>query len=118
MLANALVVLGLGQYLVVAAVGEHEHRALDAAEELLDDNAGRRHAEHPAEHLAKLALGLFERGEYQHALAGAKAVGLEHVGSLEALKEGQPFVERGAVERAVAGCRYVVPLHESLGEIL
>ena len=38
MLTDALVVLGFGQDLVVLTVGENEDGALDAAQELFDDD--------------------------------------------------------------------------------
>ena len=69
-LANALVVLGFGQNLVVVAVSQHEDRALDAAEELLDDHTARRIAEHAAQHLLQLLFSLLQRRQYQHTLTG------------------------------------------------
>ena len=91
MFADALVVLGLGQYLVVLAVGQHEDRTLDAAEELLDDDAAGGPAEHAAEHLLQLLLSLVERGQDEHTLAGAETVGLEHVGRFQGFQESQTF---------------------------
>ena len=78
-LADALVVLGLGQNLVVLAVGKHEDGALDTAEELLDDDAAAGIAEHAAKHLLQFLLGFVERGQDEHALAGAETVGLQYV---------------------------------------
>ena len=117
-LAYALVVLRFGQYLVILAVGEHEHRALYAAEELLDDHFGRCLAEHAVEHLAQLALGLVERGHDEHALAGAESVGLEHIGGLQGLKEGAAFIHAVGREAAVARRGDAVAFHEALGKLL
>ena len=85
MLANALVVLCLGQNLIVLAVGKHKHRALDAAEELLDNHLCRGVSEHAVEHLLQFLLSLLESGEYQHTLAGAQTVSLQHIRSLQRL---------------------------------
>ena len=59
-LTYSLVVFSFWQYLVVLAIGEDEYLALDAAKELLDYDIGRGVAEHSAEHLPKLLLGLVE----------------------------------------------------------
>ena len=117
-LADALVVLGFGQNLIVLTVGEHKHRALHAAEILLDDHAAGGIAKHAAEHLAQFALRLVERGQDENALAGAEAVGLQHVGCLQGFEEGDALLHVFAVEGLVAGCGNVVTLHESLSEIL
>ena len=118
MLAYALVVLGLGQDFVVPSVGDGEDGALDAVEVFLYDHACGCVAEHPSEHLTKLMFRLVECGQDEHALAGTQAVGLEHVGWLQRLKESEAFFERRAVESLVAGGGDAVPLHECLGEVL
>ena len=88
MLADALVVLGLRQNLVVLAIRQYEYRTLDAAHKLLDDHLCRSVAEHTAQHLLQLLLSLVEGGQNQYALAGTKSVGFQHVGSFQCLKEG------------------------------
>ncbi len=117
-LSDALVVLCFGQYLVVLAIGEHEYRALYAAEKLLDDHPCRGIAEHSAEHLLQLLLGFVESGQYEHTLSGAQSVGLEHVWRLQCLEESYAFGKMFPVEGLIASCRYGVPLHESLGKVL
>ena len=116
-LADALVILCLGQKLVVTPVGKDEHRALDAGEELLDDHTGRGVAEHSAEHLTQLALRFVEGGEDEHALAGTQSVGLQHIGRLQGLKEGEASVECRAVEGLVTCGGDAMALHERLGEV-
>ena len=118
MLSDALVVLGLGQNLVVLAIGEDEDRALDATHELLDDYAARSVAEHAAQHLFQFLLRLVEGGEDEYALAGTQAVGLQDIGCLERFQEGQSFLKVFTIEGLIACGGDVVALHESLGEIL
>jgi len=85
-LADTLVVLCDGQYAVTAiAVCEDEDRTFDAFEELLDDDSGRRCAEHAAKHLAQRCAGLVERVDDEHTLSGGKAVGLEDIGRTQCL---------------------------------
>ena len=117
-LANSLVVLGLRQYFVVLAVGEHEDAALDATHKLLDDHATRSIAEHAAQHLLQLFLGFVEGRQYEYALAGTKAVGLEYIGGFKCFQEGQTFLYMLAVECLIAGSRDVVAHHEVLGKVL
>ena len=116
--ADALVVLGFGQYLVVSAVGEHEDGAFDAVEVFFNDHARGGQSEHAAEHFLQFLAGLLEGGQYEHAFAGAEAVGLEHVGRFEGGEEFQAFFQLGAVEGLVARRGYGVALHEGLGEVL
>ena len=82
MLADALVVLGLGQDLVVASVGQYEDGALDAAHKLFDHDTAGGIAEHAPQHLLQFLLGFVEGGEDEYALAGTETVGLQDVGSL------------------------------------
>ena len=82
MLANTLVVLGLGQNLVVFAISEYEHRALDTAHELLDYHATRSITEHTAQHLLQLFLGLVECRQNQHTLTSAQTISLKNVRGL------------------------------------
>ena len=118
MLADALVILSLRQNLVVLAVSQYEYRAFNAAEEFLDDYACRSVAEHTAEHLLELLLGLFQGREDENALAGAQAVSLQYVRSLQSLQELQAFFYVLAVESLILSCRNVVALHKLLGEVL
>ena len=117
-LTDTLVVFGFGQDLVVLAVGKYKYRALDAAEELLDDHTGRGVAEHTAEHLTELFLGLLKGRKDEDTLAGTESVSLQYVRSLQGLEKFQAVLDGGAVEGLVFGCRDVVALHELLGEIL
>ena len=117
-LANTLVVLGLGQNLIVFAISEYEHRALDTAHELLDHYATRSITEHTAQHLLQLFLGLVECRQNQHTLTSAQAVGLQHIGSLECLQELQSLFQVFAIKGLIAGCGDVVTLHKGLGKIL
>ena len=117
-LANALVVLGFGQNLIVIAIGEHEHGALNATQIFLDDHAATGIAEHAAQHLAQLLLCLVERRQDEHAFARAETIGLQHVGSLKRFQEGQAFCHVLTVERLVAGRGNVMALHEALGKVL
>ena len=124
-LTDAFVVLGYGEHLVVLAVGQHEDGALDAAEKLLDDHRGAGVAEHAAQHLLQFALGFvqrgqdeLQRGQDEHALAGAEAVGLQHVGSFEGFEEGEAFFQIGGGDALVAGGGDAVALHEAFGKLL
>ena len=118
MLTNALVVFRFWQDLVVLTVGQDEYRTLNTAQELLDDHAGRSVAEHTAEHLLELLLGLFEGRENQNALTGTQPVGLEYIRRLKGFKEGKSFFHMLTVECLIFSGRNVVTLHESLGEVL
>ena len=59
MLADAFVVLGLGQYLVVLSVCQNEHRAFYTAEEFLDDYFLRGLAKHTVQHLPQFLFRFF-----------------------------------------------------------
>ena len=117
-LTDTLVVFGLGKYLIVFAICQDEDRALDAAEELLNDDLSGSVAEHSAEHLTELLLGLVERRHNQHAFTGCQSVGFQHVGRLESLQEADAFLYGGAVEGLISSGRDVVALHETFGEVL
>ena len=117
-LADTLVVLGFGEQLIVLTVGEHEHGALNAREELLDDHAGRCRTEHAAQHLAQLPLGLLDGVEDEHTLTGTEAIGLEHIGCLKGVEEGDALVQRLLREGLVARGRDTVTHHEGLGKVL
>ena len=131
--AYPLVVLGLRQYLIVASVGEHKHRALNAAEELLDDHASRSIAELArmpergcslrcgvgghSKHILQLTLGLVERGNDEHSLAGAEAVGLQHIRGLQGFQKRHALLQGVGSEGLVAGGGYAMALHEGLGKV-
>ena len=117
-LADALVILRHGQYLIVLPIREDEDGALDAVEELLDDDRPAGVAEHTAQHLAQLPLRLLQRVEYQHALARRQAVGLQHVRSGQRFEEGEALGQVLRRDALVAGRRDGVPPHEGLGKIL
>ena len=116
--ADALVVLCHGQDLVVLTVGEHEDRAFDARQELLDDDGGRSCTKHTIEHQAEFVASLVEGGEDEHALAGCQTVGLEHIGCLELFEETACLVVLLGVERAIAGGGDLMTAHEALGKVL
>ena len=118
MLANTLVILGLGQNLVVLTVCQHEYRALDTAHELLDHHAARCVTEHTTQHLLQLFLGFFECRQNQYALTGTQTVGFQHVGGFECLQELQTLFQVFAIKGLIAGCRNMVALHKGLGKIL
>ena len=117
-LANALVVLSLGQNLIVGAVGENEYRAFDAAEVFLDDHACRGIAKHTSKHLLELFLCLFESGKNEHTLTGTKSVSLQYVWSLECFEEFQSFLKCSAIEGLIFCSRDVMALHKCLGKVL
>ena len=117
-LADALIVFSLRQDLIMLAIGQHKDGALDAGEELLDDDLCRGIAEHAVEHLPKLLLGSLEGRHNEHALAGSQPVGLQHIRRLERLQELTALFHRRAVEGLI-GCRGdMVPFHEPFCKIL
>lgn len=117
-LADALVVLGCGEDMVVLAVGEDEDAELYAIEVLFDDHLGGGCAELAAEHVGEFFFGLFKVVYDEHALAGSEAVGLEHVGCLKGAEEGFALFERLGSEGTVGCCRDVVARHEGFGVVL
>ena len=117
-LTDTLVVFCFGKYLIVFAICQRKDRALDAAEELLNDNFGGSVAKHTAEHLTELLLGLVERRHDQHTFAGCQSVSFQHVGRLECLQEADAFLHGSAVECLVSSGGDVVTLHEALSEVL
>ena len=101
----------------MVAVRQHKYGALDAAQELFDDHRCRSIAEHTAEHLFQLFLSLFQGRQDQYTFTGAKSVCFQHVGGFERFEECQSLVQCTGRYAPVAGCRYVVALHEFLGEL-
>ena len=99
-------------------VGKHEHRALYAAEEFFNHHARRGVAEHSVEHVAEFLFCLFKVGYDKYAFSSGQPVGFEHVRRLQRFEECNAFVHACAVECLVCGCGYVVPAHETLGEVL
>ena len=72
----------------MVAISEYEDAALDTAHKLLDDDTTAGIAEHAAQHLLQLLLGLVEGREDEYALASTETVGLQYVGCLEGFQEG------------------------------
>ena len=118
MFANALVVLGLRQDLIVDAIGEGKDGALDTIEILLDDYPCRSIAKHTTQHIAQFLLGLVEGRDDEHALAGSQSVGLKNVGRLECLQEAKALLQSCTVEGTIGRRRDIVAQHELLGEVL
>ena len=118
MLANALVVFGLGQNLVVLAIGQDEYAALNATHEFLDDHTTGGIAEHTAQHLFQFLLRLVKSGEDQHTFSGTKTVRLQHIGWLERFQEGQTFLHVLAIESLIACGGDMVTHHKVFGEVL
>ena len=102
----------------MAAVGEHEHGALNAAQEFLNDHTGRGIAKLAAEHIGQLLLRLLKGVEDEHALARTEAIGLEHVGRLKGFEESLSRFELCTIEGFVGGSRNAVALHKGFGKIL
>ena len=115
--ANAFVVLGLGENFVAAAVGEDKDRAFDAGKELFDHHARRRVAKLAAEHFSERMLRFFKGGENQNSLAGAKSVGLQHVGSGEGGEKFATCFHLCAVEGAIGCSGNAMTLHKCLGKV-
>ena len=87
-LANALVVLGFRQYLIVFAISQYKNAALDAAHKFLDDHTTAGIAKHAAQHLLQFLLGFFEGREDEYTLTSTETVSLQHIGGLECFQEG------------------------------
>ena len=117
-LSHALIVFGLGQDFVVAAIGKNEYRAFDATEEFLNDNTRRGSAELAGQHPAQFFLGLVKSRYDQHPLAGTEAVGLENIRGSQRFQKTAAFLDMLAVEGGVCRCRYAVTLHEAFGKVL
>ena len=60
-------------------VSKNKHRALNAAQELLDDHGSRSVTKLAAEHVAKLVDGFIQRIQNQNAFASSQAISLQHV---------------------------------------
>ena len=102
----------------MVAIGQHKHRALDAAHEFLDDDAARSVAEHAAQHLLQFLLRFVKGGQNQYTLTGTQTVSLQHIRRCQRLQKCQSFLNMLAVEGLVACCRNVVAHHEGFGKVL
>ena len=101
------------------AVGQHKHRQLDTTEELFDDHTMGGCAElGGGQHLFQLMLGFLQVVQYQHTLAGGKAVSLQHVGGFERGQELLTLFQGLGGESAIRCRGDTVALHELLGKIL
>ena len=118
-LADALVILGGGEYAVMLAVCQHENGQLDAFQELFNDHLGRSLAEFGmCQHFTQFVFRLLNAVQNQHPFAGRQSVRFEHVGRLQRMQKGDALFQSLLREAAVGRCRDAVPLHEGLGEIL
>ncbi len=113
--ADALVILGGGDFDGVGAVAEGEEGELFAGEELFEDDLGLLSAEErAAEHLCGCLFG-FEVGVADDdAFAGGEARGFDDDGDGEAAELFADLFEGGA--EGVGGGGDVVALHELFGE--
>ena len=116
-LANALVVLRLGQNLIAVAIGQNKHTALDAVHKLLDDNTTARAAKHAAKHLFQLLLRLFQRRQNKNTLAGTQAIGLQNIRSLQRTQESLTLGHSLAGKCLVGRGGDTMPLHERFGKV-
>ena len=62
-------------------------------------------------------LRFFKGGENQYSLAGAKSVGLQHVGSGEGGEKFAACFHLCAVEGAIGRSGNAMTLHKSLGKV-
>ncbi len=110
-------ILGRGEQHEARAVAQGHHRDLAADETLLDDHAAASVAEGAVDqHGAHRSFRLVVRGGHDHALARAKAVGLDHHVARLRVDEG---VGRGHVGKTTIGRRGDSgPPHQILGELL
>ena len=102
----------------MVAICQYKYRTFDTAQELFNDNGCRGIAEHTSEHLFQFFLGFFESRQNQYSFSGTKSVCFQHIRSFKCFEKCQSFVQGIGCHALVAGCRYVVAVHEFFRELL